>query len=553
MTTLFIPMLGNAFLKTVEISLHASLIIAVLLVIRPLIKRHLPARWVYALWFIVVARLLLVEVPSLPEAASAPLQSALTAVQSVNGENASLPQVMQMTATPIAPGAWTISWPEMLAGIWLIGVVALLVHLGNGTFRWSRRLAAAPDIVTLEIVRLLDECRHEMGVRQTVRLVQFAGFASPSMTGLFRPAIILPEDFLERFSAEELRWVFLHELAHLKRRDLPVQLLCQVLQAVHWFNPLVWFAFACFRCDRELACDAHVLDRQASRTSREYGHALIKVAEIYPRSVFAPGFLGITEEKTDLHERVEKIGAHRRRGFRWAASGLILCALLAALFLTRQAAPAHESTAKIQVYKNNAYVPAEIEVIQSEDVVVPAIVGLGLDKTWAQHFNSNEPAFTPAEIMDRVSKMLAVKMKPDTDDVVYITMRDDNRQEAADIANAIAKQYVKKRYDEAFKDATDRAHQNLDGSIADLEARLVAAKENLEQARQSASNLPPSSPTIIRPPGLLPFNPGQAQNHAQDAVDYAQKNLDSTKAQMEQQIKSDTASNTGVRILAPAY
>ena len=529
MTATFISLFGNAFLKTVEISLHASFIIALLLVIRPVIKRHLPARWVYALWFIVVARLLLVEVPSLPAPASAPLQSALTAVQSVNGENASLPQAMRMTAAPVA---WAISWPEMLAVIWLLGVAALLVHLAIGTFRWSRRLAAAPEIETPKTVRLLDECRLETGVRQNVRLVQFTGFASPSMTGLFRPAIILPEDFLERFSAEELRWVFLHELAHLKRRDLPVQLLCQVLQAIHWFNPLVWFAFACFRCDRELACDAHVLDRQAPRTSREYGHALIKVAEIYPRSVFAPGFLGITEEKTDLHERVEKIGAHRRRGFHWAASGLILCALLAAVFLTRQAAPARESTAKIQVYKNNAYVPAEIEVIQSEDVVVPAMVGLGLDKTWAQHAGSSEPAFTPAEIMDRVTPMLTVKMKPDTDDVVYITVRDDNRQEAADIANAIAKQYAKKRYDQALKDATEGAHRTYDAQISSQEAVLASAKANLESWRQAKQAPPPD---------------------AADAVDRSQRNLDLSKASLDAYITDNSANNTGVRILAPAY
>jgi len=91
----FVQILGSYFLKTVEISLHASLIIGVLLVIRPVIKRLLPPRWVYALWFIVVARLLLVDVPSLPAAASPPLQSSLAVVQSINLED-SLPRAAGM-------------------------------------------------------------------------------------------------------------------------------------------------------------------------------------------------------------------------------------------------------------------------------------------------------------------------------------------------------------------------------------------------------------------------------------------------------------------------
>jgi bla regulator protein BlaR1 len=542
----FIPMLGDYFLKTVEISFHASLIIGVLLVIRPLIKRFLPPRWVYALWFIVVVRLLLVEVPSLPEATIPSFQNALTTVQSVNGEDSPIPSAVLAYASAPSPGSFAITWPETLAVVWLIGAVCLLFHFGMGTFRWSRRLARAPAVQEPEIRRLLEECRREMGVR-TVRLVQLPGFASPSMTGLFRPVIVLPEDFLERFGPKELRWILLHELAHLKRWDLPVQFLCQILQAIHWFNPLVWLAFSCFRCDRELACDAHVLDRQAPTTPRDYGHALIKVAEIYPRSVFSPGFLGISEEKTDLHERVEKIGTHRRPAPRWIVSGVILCVLLVIVFLTRQAAPAHQATAKIQVYKSNSYVPAEIEVIQSEDIVVPAIIGLGLDKVWAQRFGSNENVLTPAEIMDRVSKILTVKIRPDADDIVYVTVQGDMPREDTNIANAIVNEYVNKRRGQALQDASSSAQQNYDGTIADLEANLATSKANLEKWRQQTRGASsPPSPAV-----QAQFQAGEARAQAQ--IDQMQKTLERTKAQMDHQISDNTAQNTGVRILAPAY
>ena len=535
MTSAFVQLVGNSFFKTLEISLHASLIIAVLLVIRPVIKRFLPPRWVYALWFIVVARLLLVEVPSLPEAASPPLQSSLAVVQSISREDYALPHAALISTVPGASGAWAMTWPETFAVIWLMGVAALLVHFGLGSFRWSRRLVKIPAIEAPEIGRLLEECREEMGVRQ-VRLVRLPGFASPSMTGLFHPTIILPEDFLERFSPEELRWILLHELAHLKRWDLPVQLLCQVLQAIHWFNPLVWLAFACFRRDRELACDALVLDQQVPKTTREYGHALIKVAETYPRSFLAPGFLGISEEKTDLQERVEKISRHRRPALGWIVSGAILCALLAVVFLTRQAAPIHRATAKIQIQNDVAL--AEVEVIQSSDVVVPAVKSLGLEKTWAKRFGSNESEWTNAEIMDHVSKILTVELVKPGAGIIYVTVQSDPPQEAADIANAIVDKYKATHFDKTVENITRLVSEANERRIADAESQVEAAADKLQKLRADTSHSPD-------PPAI---------EQAQFELERQNAQVNELRAGMRQEENDRIAnSENDVLILARAY
>lgn len=79
----FIQSLRPWFIKTLEISLHTALLIGVLLLIRPLIKRVLPSHWVYALWFIVIVRMILIDVPTLPEAASFPLQNSLAAMPGI--------------------------------------------------------------------------------------------------------------------------------------------------------------------------------------------------------------------------------------------------------------------------------------------------------------------------------------------------------------------------------------------------------------------------------------------------------------------------------------
>ena len=83
-----------------------------------------------------------------------------------------------------------------------------------------------------------------------------AGRHSPSVYGLHASASAHADgNDRDPLDLAQLRHVFLHELAHLKRFDIAVGLLTAVVQTVHWFNPLVWLAFRRMRDDREVACD----------------------------------------------------------------------------------------------------------------------------------------------------------------------------------------------------------------------------------------------------------------------------------------------------------
>jgi beta-lactamase regulating signal transducer with metallopeptidase domain len=536
MISTFFSLLDSCFLRVIEISLHASILIAVLITLRPVIKSFLPPRWVYALWFVLIARLMLVEVPSWQSVGNPVLEVPLKVVQSLSLNDAPLSRIVSTSAPAEAlSGSSAFTWTETLALFWLAGAVFLLARISVENFRWLNRLAKAPDVTAPEIIDLLEECGQEMGVR-SVRLVQLSGFASPSMTGLFRPVIVLPDDFLQHFKPAELRWILLHEMTHYKRGDLFVQLLCQILQAVHWFNPFVWYAFSSMRTDRELACDASVLDRQIRATTRDYGHTLIKVAETYPRSFLAPGFLGVTEDKTDLHERVIKISSHRRPGLTWIISGIILCTLLALFFLTNAtSAPPHQATAKIQVFTSTNGLPAEIEVIQSIDIIVPTIVRLGLDKTWAKRFSPGESALSPAEIMDHFAPMLTVKQTDPNGNIVYITVQDDSPKEAADIANAIVQEYAVRKKAREIQVYTDGAHSQYDSTIAKDESTLNKAKEQL-------AKIDPTSPNAS---GII--------GNAQDAVNHAQYALDQHTSQLNDELTQAKGLPDSVRILAPAY
>jgi hypothetical protein len=96
----------------------------------------------------------------------------------------------------------------------------------------------------------------------------------PFACGMVRPTIVLPVAARE-WGDEQRRAVLLHELAHVRRRDLPLNLLGRVACALYWFNPLVWIAAARLRAESERACDDLVLAMGARASS--YANHLLQI------------------------------------------------------------------------------------------------------------------------------------------------------------------------------------------------------------------------------------------------------------------------------------
>lgn len=111
-----------------------------------------------------------------------------------------------------------------------------------------------------------------------------SGNVGPASVGLFRPRIVVPNDFTRRCSALEQVLIVAHEQTHIDRRDAIANLLCAMFQCVFWFNPLCHLGAQSFRQDQEIACDAVVMASHPHRR-RAYAHALLKfhtgASEVY--------------------------------------------------------------------------------------------------------------------------------------------------------------------------------------------------------------------------------------------------------------------------------
>lgn len=163
----------------------------------------------------------------------------------------------------------------LIASVWLLGAVATVWPLVGGSLalrRLSRRSAA---IVDAGWERLVEEARHDLGVRRVVRLLKDAGTRSPITWGTLRPTILLPVD-ADGWPEELRRAVILHEMEHVRAADTLFRVITRLACAVFWFHPLIWWAGRQHAVLREQACDDVAL--RSGVAASTYAEFLVRVA-----------------------------------------------------------------------------------------------------------------------------------------------------------------------------------------------------------------------------------------------------------------------------------
>jgi hypothetical protein len=172
---------------------------------------------------------------------------------------------------------------------------------------------------------------------------------SPMLVGVLRPRIVLPEPVIGRLSAEEVRMILAHEFMHWRRHDTWVGWLQVFVQGVFWFHPLVWFANARIRDERECACDESVL-REASCDRHGYGETILRVlTTARGRSLAMANMVGVFERGSSLQTRLEEIMSFdpTKRRFGWLSRAALAVAALVLLPMAVPSAQAQRSDSAV--------------------------------------------------------------------------------------------------------------------------------------------------------------------------------------------------------------
>ncbi len=333
-----LPSLELIFGWLLAASWQASVLALVVLAIQRIFGARLNPRWRYALWLLVVVRLAL---PVLPESGLSLFQFAPPPPAALT---VSVTEPLFVAAPPAPPVDLPLNVPRpvhplsfysLFALIWLAGAFGLLTLTVIVNRRFAQQVANSPEITDPELLRFFSEAKAEFHVHRPIRLIENGQVQSPAIMGLFHPTLLLPVDVREKFDARELRFIFLHELAHLKRGDVLVQTLIALLQILHWFNPVLWFAFRRMRIDREPATDALVLSRTGEDEKERYGLMLIKLLEHFNQRHSLATLVGILEDKDQFKRRFSLIARFTRGAYGWSVMGIALMVFLSVACLTR--------------------------------------------------------------------------------------------------------------------------------------------------------------------------------------------------------------------------
>ncbi len=287
-----------------------SSIIPVLLVLLLAYARLLPARWSVWLGAVVLIRLMMPMVPNvtwnplvLPVAeASKATATEISAAQTPMVAGNLFDGISKDSSTEPAT-ARSIDWTLWLSAVWAVGAVVVLGWIARSHLivrRWVRE-GIAPDA---RLVALWQECRVQAGCTLAVPLVLVPRITTLAVNGVFRPRVLAPLSFSARYSDEEIRSMFLHEMAHIRRHDVLWTWLGLLACALHWFNPLAWLTLRRFSDDRELLCDDFALRHMGRPDRKCYGGALIKMLSSEPPvapATLAPFFRNHTELKHRIH------------------------------------------------------------------------------------------------------------------------------------------------------------------------------------------------------------------------------------------------------------
>lgn len=360
-----------------NMSMTASVIILAVLMVR-LLLRKAPKVFSYALWAVVLFRLLcpisipsefsllnLLDVPVTEEgsmeyvpenivhmeypAVSIPIPGIRDAI------NEQLPQGEEQL------GADPLEFPIAFAtNIWVVGIAVLVVYSVVQYALLRRRLVGAARL------------------RDNIYLADHID--TPFAIGLFPPKIYLPS----ALSAQEQEYIILHEKHHIRRGDHVVKLLAFAALCIHWFNPLVWLAFVLSGRDMEMSCDEAVMKKAGEDIRADYSESLLRLATGRRIIIGTPLAFG----EGDTKSRVKNVMKYKRPALWISLAAVIVCIVMAVCFFTNPSADKNNAGARYWVneilYQAPQYsfaytLDTAPEYIISDDYILMERTG---DKSW---------------------------------------------------------------------------------------------------------------------------------------------------------------------------
>lgn len=224
---------------------------------------------------------------------------------------------------------------KILYIIWIIGIGFFTLRMIY-SYRQICKSIRHKKYSNSRIETILLESLNILALKKTVEIVVSDKFNSPALFGVMNPKIIIPRKIMCKCKDEELKYIFLHELSHLKRKDNIVIWISWAIKTIYWFNPIILLSMKLMQNDCELACDASVLSNINDKENVTYGKTILNVLSSINNTKVYVGTTTMIRNKKDVKERIYMISKNKKYGFKTLAIGIALIVTLCVVGLTSQ-------------------------------------------------------------------------------------------------------------------------------------------------------------------------------------------------------------------------
>lgn len=277
------------FYNIMYVSIIASILAMIILLFRKSFDKKISPSWKFAMWGLLLISLF--------------IPGRIT-IQSQNTHrfiiSSFVDQIENLKETLIANQSGKI-----ILYIWIAGIIVIALYYIISSIVMKQKIGKN-KVEKAEIIEILEQAKKDMGIQNEIELVVQNYKKVPCIYGFFKPKILLTEEILKE-DYKKIYYIFMHELAHYKRKDILLNKVLILISVIHWFNPILWFCFKQIRQDMELKADEMVLNNINKSEEKEYAKTLVALLPISQEEREPARVLCVSDNKKNMERRINMI------------------------------------------------------------------------------------------------------------------------------------------------------------------------------------------------------------------------------------------------------
>lgn len=220
---------------------------------------------------------------------------------------------------------------KALCFAWILGISILIAILAVGYKKLEKIIILSAKDIKRSHKKILRNCTTDMKIKVKLELLYSPLITSPSICGIIKPKILIPKAAVDNIDDKQFKHIIMHELSHLKNKDIIINLVITLLSIIYWFNPILLYGFHKMRQDCEVSCDYQVISHLNKGENIQYGNTIIKILELSGSSRRLTGTTPMFTNSSEIKRRITMISKYKKLNTRKILFGGMVIAAIGVL------------------------------------------------------------------------------------------------------------------------------------------------------------------------------------------------------------------------------